>query len=407
MFRLKEFRDRRGLLLVGTFGDPQAEVSMTMFAERSVCCEARTVWGRLRSRLQEVTSGVCMVRLLRPGLGGGPIPSHPHQGVPGSTRDRRPRRRRVLAVVAAAAAAVGVVGLALRDTSPLGNFTSAAAKDRFVTAYDRAMADLPPAQRTLDVRTHFGVVRVYRFAGAQPTKAPIVLLPGRASASPVWADNLPALLKLRSVYTIDLLGEPGLSIQDRPITSDADQAQWLHEVLLQLPEPRVHLVGLSIGGWTTANLLVNQPSKATSATLLDPVYVFGDMSLEAILRSIPASVRWFPKAWRDDFASWTAGGAPVKDVPVAQMIEAGMQTYALHLPAPRPDPRGPNRGHPPADLGHHGRPIPNARLRRRSRPRPPQPPAWDGSRLSRGLPRHQWRVPRRYRRRHRRLPRCS
>jgi pimeloyl-ACP methyl ester carboxylesterase len=243
----------------------------------------------------------------------------------------RDRRRRVLAV----AAAVGVVRLALRDTSPLGHFTSARAKVRFVTAYDRAMADLPPSQRILDVRTHFGVVRVYRFAGAQPTKAPLVLLPGRASASPVWADNMPALLKLRSVYTMDLLGEPGLSIQDRPIISDADQAQWLHEVLLQLPEPRLHLVGLSIGGWTTANLLVNQPSKATSATLLDPVYVFGDMSLEAILRSIPASVRWFPKAWRDDFASWTAGGAPVKDVPVAQMIEAGMQTYALHLPPPR------------------------------------------------------------------------
>jgi pimeloyl-ACP methyl ester carboxylesterase len=72
----------------------------------------------------------------------------------------------------------------------------------------------------------------------------------------------------------------------------------------------------------------------TSATLLDPVYVFGGLSLEAILRSIPASVGWFPKAWRDDFANWTAGGAPVKDVPVAQMIEAGMQTYALSLPAP-------------------------------------------------------------------------
>jgi pimeloyl-ACP methyl ester carboxylesterase len=250
-------------------------------------------------------------------------------------RNRRRRHRRVLVAVAAVAAAIGVVWLALRDTSPVGHFTSAASKDRFVTAYDRAMADLPPPQRTLDVRTRFGVVRVYRFAGAQPTKAPLVLLPGRASASPVWADNLPALLKLRSVYTIDLLGEPGLSIQDRPIRSDGDQAEWLHEVLLQLPEPRVHLVGLSIGGWTTANLLVNQPDKVASATLLEPVYVFGNLRLEAILRTIPASVRWFPKAWRDNFAGWTAGGAPVKDVPVAEMIEAGMQTYALHLPAPR------------------------------------------------------------------------
>jgi pimeloyl-ACP methyl ester carboxylesterase len=249
-------------------------------------------------------------------------------------RNRRLRRRRVAAAVGACAAAVGVVGLALRDTSPVGHFTSAAAKDRFLDAYDRAMAALPAPQRTLDVRTPFGVVRVYRFAGAEPDKAPLVLLPGRASASPVWAGNLPALLKLRSVYTVDLLGEPGLSIQDRPIRSDADHAQWLHEVLVQLPEPRVHLVGLSIGGWTAANLLVNQPGKVTSATLLDPVYVFSDISLEAMLRSIPGSIRWFPKAWRDDFASWTAGGAPVKDEPVAQMIEAGMQTYALDLPAP-------------------------------------------------------------------------
>jgi hypothetical protein len=64
------------------------------------------------------------------------------------------------------------------------------------------MADLPQPQRTVDVRTRFGVVRLYRFAGAQPTKAPLLLLPGRASASPVWADNLPGLLKLRSVYTM-------------------------------------------------------------------------------------------------------------------------------------------------------------------------------------------------------------
>jgi hypothetical protein len=49
----------------------------------------------------------------------------------------------------------------------------------------RSDPDLPSPQRTLDVRTSFGVVRVYRFAGAQPTKAPLVPLPGRASASPV------------------------------------------------------------------------------------------------------------------------------------------------------------------------------------------------------------------------------
>jgi hypothetical protein len=37
---------------------------------------------------------------------------------------------------------------------------------------------------------------------------------------------------------------------------------------------------------------------------------FNNLSVEAIVRTIPASVRWFPKAWRDGFASWTANGAP-------------------------------------------------------------------------------------------------
>ena len=45
-------------------------------------------------------------------------------------------------------------------------------------------------------------------------------------------------------------------------------------------------------------------------------------------------MRWFPKRWRDSCTSWTAGGVPVRDVPVADMIESGMQHYALRLPAP-------------------------------------------------------------------------
>jgi pimeloyl-ACP methyl ester carboxylesterase len=254
----------------------------------------------------------------------------------GPTRDRVPhprRSRRLIAVVVSVAAVLALV-IGLRQPAPVGHFISADAKDRFVTAYATAMADLPRPERTLDLRTSFGVVRVYRFSGADPDAAPPVLLPGRASASPVWADNLPALLEQRSAYALDLLGEPGLSIQDRPIASDADQAKWLSEVLAQLPEPRFHLLGVSIGGWTALNLVVHADAKIASVTLLDPVFVFAPMSNEAILRSIPASVRWFPKAWRDDFASWTAGGAPVQDVPLAQLIETGFQTYALKLPAP-------------------------------------------------------------------------
>jgi pimeloyl-ACP methyl ester carboxylesterase len=244
------------------------------------------------------------------------------------------KRRRWWRVAGAAAVVALVAALALRDTAPVGHFTSAQGRDEFVAAYDRAMRELPEPDATLDVRTGFGVVRVYRFDGAAPGAAPLVLLPGRASASPVWADNLPSLLALRTVYTIDLLGEPGASVQDRPVEDDDDQAAWLHETLAALPEPEVHLLGMSIGGWTATNLVVRRPDKIASVVLLDPVATFSDVAFAAVVRSLPASVPWFPTSWREDFASWTAGGAPVEDVPVAVMIEAGMRHYSLDLPAP-------------------------------------------------------------------------
>jgi pimeloyl-ACP methyl ester carboxylesterase len=249
-----------------------------------------------------------------------------------SSQVTKHRTLKALAVVVG----VLIVGwLVVRDTSPVGHFRYAEAKDRFIETYGAAMREMPEPDETLDLRTSFGVVRAYYFAGAGPELTPLVLLPGTASASPIWADNLAPLLRVRSVYTLDLLGEPGMSIQDRPIRSNADQARWLDEALAGLPHAKVHLLGVSIGGWNAMNLAVHHPNRLASLSVLDPVYVFGDLSLLAILRSIPASVHWFPRSWREHFSSWTAGGAPVRDVPVAEMIEAGMQTYAMKLPAPQ------------------------------------------------------------------------
>jgi pimeloyl-ACP methyl ester carboxylesterase len=125
-----------------------------------------------------------------------------------------------------------------------------------------------------------------------------------------------------------------MSVQDRPIETAADQARWLDQTLAGLPEERFHVLGMSFGGWTAANLALRAPDRVAGVILVDPVFVFDGLPLEAVVRSIPASVRWLPKSWRDGFNSWTAGGAPVEDVPVADMIESGMQTYAPHLPEP-------------------------------------------------------------------------
>jgi pimeloyl-ACP methyl ester carboxylesterase len=244
------------------------------------------------------------------------------------------RKRRWVAVLAAVALVAGVAWVVLNRDGPVGYFRSVAGRDRFMANYQRAMRQLPKPAATFDLRTSFGVVRMYRFRGANPSLPPLVLLPGRAAATPLWGDNLPSFLARRNVYTVDLLGEPGASVQGSPIRTHADQARWLHEALAGLPEKELHLLGVSGGGWTAMNLVVRHPAKVASLTLLDPVMTFSDLSFAAIVRSLPASVPWFPKSWRDGFNSWTAGGAPVKRVPVADMIESGMKEYALKLPGP-------------------------------------------------------------------------
>ena len=249
------------------------------------------------------------------------------------TRRRRRRRRRRI-VLAVLAALVVVIAFVMRNPSPVGHWDDAVGQDRYLAAYDEAFETLPEPDQASDLRTDYGFVRVYRFDGSTDAETPMVLLPGTASGSPVMGDNLPSLLELGDVYLIDLLGQPGRSVQERPISSSADQAEWLDQTLAQLPEDTFHLMGLSIGGWTATNLALHAPARVETLTVIDPVHVFDDLPLGTVVRSIPAAFPWLPKSWRDSFNSYTAGGAPVEDVPVADMIEAGMQHYRMKLPQP-------------------------------------------------------------------------
>ncbi len=147
------------------------------------------------------------------------------------------------------------------------------------------MAGLPAFSELADVPTSFGTVRAYRFDGPSHGTA-VLLLPGRNASTPMYAVNLPPLLEQRTVYSVDLLGEAGLSVQNQPLTGPDDQAQWLDETLAGLGLDRVHLLGVSIGGWTATNAAVRRAGPAASLTLLDPAMTFATIPAKAILASI-------------------------------------------------------------------------------------------------------------------------
>jgi hypothetical protein len=131
----------------------------------------------------------------------------------------------------------------------IGSFKSERSRAHFLSLYQTAMAQLPPVSESSNLPTSFGTVRAHRFEGPS-TGPPVLMLPGRNASTPMWRVNIPALLEHRTVIGIDLLGEAGMSVQDKPITGPGDEAQWLDEAVAGLGLDRVHILGVSIGGWT-------------------------------------------------------------------------------------------------------------------------------------------------------------
>jgi pimeloyl-ACP methyl ester carboxylesterase len=215
----------------------------------------------------------------------------------------------------------------------VGHFKSERARAHYLSVYQAAIAELPPSEPA-DVPTSFGTVRAYRFEGPS-AGPPVVVLPGRNASTPMWRVNLPALLQHRGVIGIDLLGEAGMSVQDEPITGPADEAQWLDDALAGLGLDHVHVLGVSIGGWTAVNYAVHRPGRAASLALLDPVFTFAPVPAKAMVISAGMFLP-LPESLQRKVFSWIAGGADV-DAAEAEtaLISAGSNDYVLRKAMPK------------------------------------------------------------------------
>ncbi len=214
----------------------------------------------------------------------------------------------------------------------VGHFVSAERRSEFFTAYRAAMRTLPEPSREHDLDTGFGRVRAYRFGAMEGT--PVVLLHGRTGTSAMWQPNIEALAERYPVYAVDLLGEPGCSVQSVSIRHGGDQAAWLNQLLAALDLDAVHLLGASFGGWLAMNQAIRAPERVTSVSVLDPPRTFAPLSF----RMMAASLGAFPigpEKFRKWFMTWISGGEDVSmDDPEARLIAASMRCFRVALPLP-------------------------------------------------------------------------
>ncbi|WP_123025336.1 alpha/beta fold hydrolase [Mycolicibacterium stellerae] len=186
--------------------------------------------------------------------------------------------------------------------SDKSGFRGTEARRRYLAVYDRVRSLSPAPDAVHDVATEFGLVRGYQHG--PDGGVPLVLLHCFWATSAMWAEHIPALAGEFTVYTVDMLGQPGASVQTKAMVTADDCARYMNEVLDGLALDGVHLVGHSYGGWTAAQTAARKPGRLASVTLIEPCNTVARLS---------------GKFWRDG-ALLLVPGAERKQRTVAELL---------------------------------------------------------------------------------------
>lgn len=175
-----------------------------------------------------------------------------------------------------------------------GGFKSSDARRRYLATYDELRALTPPPDVVLDVPTEFGIVRVYQHGPSGGV--PVVLVHGFYLTSAMWCEQIKGLTGDFTVYTMDMLGQPGASIRSKPALTAAGCARTIDAVLAGIGLRDVHLVGHSNGGWHVTQTAAREPSRLATVTLIDPASTVTRLSVRCwrhfgLLGRRPRSVR--------------------------------------------------------------------------------------------------------------------
>jgi pimeloyl-ACP methyl ester carboxylesterase len=157
----------------------------------------------------------------------------------------------------------------------ISGFANDKARKRYAEVYD-ALLDWPLPYEDLTVETSFGPTYVRRSGGGNGE--PLVLLHGMSATSLMWQRYVAELGRDHVLYAVDSMGEAGRSVQTAPMPDAQANADWLAEVLDGLGHDKVHLVGLSRGGWLALNQAIRSPQRVSRVTSFDPAGFFKSWS---------------------------------------------------------------------------------------------------------------------------------
>ena len=145
-----------------------------------------------------------------------------------------------------------------------------------------------------------------------PAEAPpLVLLPGSASNSLMWATNIEALSADFRTYAVDNIYDIGRSVYVRHLQSADDFAIWLDELFTALGlGDRVNLMGASYGAWLASRYALRFPNRLAKMVLVAPAATVLPVALEFWIRAILSMIH---RRLAVSFMQWIFADAARKD----------------------------------------------------------------------------------------------
>jgi pimeloyl-ACP methyl ester carboxylesterase len=170
----------------------------------------------------------------------------------------------------------------------------------------------------LEVHSRFGSTHV---VVSGPTDGPpLVLLHGTMTTLTIWLPNIADLAGDYRVYAVDTMGHPSKSIPADPIRNASDFVAWLADTLDGLHLDRVHLAGISLGGWIGLSFAKTAPERVEKLVLLSPAASFQPLTKQFFLRAVASGI--IPtRGMMNSFFAWMGLAATPGDVVAQQVLD--------------------------------------------------------------------------------------
>ncbi|QUQ65102.1 alpha/beta fold hydrolase [Kutzneria sp. CA-103260] len=147
-------------------------------------------------------------------------------------------------------------------------YKTEAGRERIRRQYEEWLAHWPAPAERRTVPTRHGDTFV--MVSGTENGPPVVLLHGSGGNTLTWMSTAGKLADRFRLFTVDLIGEPGMSAPTRPPLGSPAYAEWIDDVLDGLGLTEVQLVAASLGGWMAIDYVTRRPGRVSRLVLTVP-----------------------------------------------------------------------------------------------------------------------------------------